>query len=296
VGSGLAKLGRDIAEKVSDHRLRFGANVEGEPVALPTLEPRAEIPRSRIAGFEVAHRGAAPVLRLRLVDGSGVDFLVGMTDRDECEYAVGLANGEPALRPGARAEWVAKLAEKSRGLAERLVRRGEQVLLAATTNLGYVGVQLGRELRVPHTPLGRVPELNVGTPRPPRPAVTSQEPNGWLDDPTIAFWAQADRADRDAVVVADMLSHTRGDARLVLTRDRLVLLAATGLLTVPPDPVPPLTAVLELPPTRIRGVVAEFAGRSLPPKPLLRIDFTDGSTLRLRDPIAARQAAALVGA
>jgi hypothetical protein len=74
------------------------------------------------------------------------------------------------------------------------------------------------------------------------------------------------------------------------------MIAATALLAAPPDPTPPLTTVLELPPARVRGVVAEFAGRSLPPKPLLRIDFTDGSTLRLRDPIAARQAAALVGA
>lgn len=296
VGSGLAKLGRDLAEIVSDHRLKFGTNVEDEPVPMPTLEPLAEIPRTQIAGFETAHRGNAPVLRLRLVDGSGVDFLVGMTDRDECDYAVGLANGEPPLRPGIRAEWVAKRAERSRRQAERMVRPGEQLLLAGTTNYGYAGVQLGRELRVPHTPLGTVPALNIGKLRWPRPAATSQDPNGWLDDPTIAFWAQADRADRDAVVLADMLSHTRGVARLVLTRARLALLAATKLLAAPPDPAPPLTAVLELPPARVRGIVAEFAGRSLPPKPLLRIDFTDGSTLRLRDPIAARQAAALVGA
>jgi hypothetical protein len=296
VGSGLAKMGRELAAIVSDNRVKFGANVEDEPVALPTPEPLAEIPRSRIAGFEVAYRGSAPVLRLRLVDGSGVDFLVGMTDRDECEYAVGIANGEPALRPGVRAEWVAKLAEKSRRVAQRLVRPGEQVLLAGTTNHGYAGVQLGRELRVPHIPLGRMPDLNVTKLRWPRPATTSQDPHGWLDDPTIAFWAQADRPDRDAVVVADMLAHTRGVARLVLTRDRLAMIAATALLAAPPDPTPPLTTVLELPPARVRGVVAEFAGRSLPPKPLLRIDFTDGSTLRLRDPIAARQAAALVGA
>jgi hypothetical protein len=39
-------------------------------------------------------------------------------------------------------------------------------------------------------------------------------------------------------------------------------------------------------------LTAELAGRSLPPKPLLRMDFTDGSTLRLRDPIAARHVAA----
>jgi hypothetical protein len=294
--SGLAKFGRELAEIVSDHRLRFGANVEDEPVALPALEPLAEIPRARMAGFEVAHRGPAPVLRLRLVDGSGVDFLVGMTDRDECEYALGLASGEPSLRPGARAEWVATLAEAAREQATRLVRPGEQVLLAGTTNLGYAGVQLGRELRVPHVPIGRVPALNAAALRWPRPATTSREPNGWLDDPTIAFWAQADRAERDAVVLADMLAHTRGVARLVLTRARLALIAATRVLATPPDPAPPLTAVLELPPSRVRGVTAEFAGRSLPPKPLLRIDFIDGSTLRLRDPIAARQAAALVDA
>lgn len=292
VGTNLAKLGRELAEKVSD-RLVFGANVEDEPVALPALEPIAEIPRSQIAGFEVAHRGATPVLRLRLVDRSGVDFLVGMTDRDEFEYAAGLANGEPSLRPGVRAEWAAKLAEKSRKLAEHLVRPGEHILLAGTTNCGYVGVQLGRELRVPHAPLGAMPALNLAKLRWPRPAATSQAPNGWLDDPTIAFWAQADRPGRDAVVLADMLAHTRGVARLVLTRARLALIAATKLLAAPPDPSPPLTAVLELPPTRIRGVAAEFAGRSLPPKPLLRLDFTDGSTLRLRDPIAARQAASL---
>lgn len=296
MGSELARLGRDIAEIVTDNRLTFGKNVEGEPVALPQLEPVAEIPRGQIAGFEVARRNFAPVLRLRLVDGSGVDFLVGMTDHDECAYALGLANGEPPLRPGARAEWVAALAAKSLAHAARLVGKDEQVLLAGTTNPGYVGVQLGRELRVPHTPLGAVPDLDVKKLRWPLPAATSQQPNGWLDDPTIAYWAQADRADRDAVVMADMLAHTRGVARVVLTRDRLTMIAATALLATPPDPDRPLTSVLDLPPTRLRGVTAELVGRSLPPKPLLRLDFTDGSTLRLRDPIAARQAAVLVGA
>jgi hypothetical protein len=296
VGSGLAKLGRDLADIVADPRLRFGANVEGEPVALPVVEPLAEIPAGRLAGFEVARRGAAPVLRLRLVDGSGVDFLAGMTDRDECEYALGLAGGEPPLRPGARVDWVAALARRSLRYAANLVGPGEQVLLAATTNLGYGGVQLGRELRFPHTPLGAVPRLKATAVRWPHPALTSREPNGWLDDPTIAFWVQADRAGRDAVTVADLLAHTRGVARLLLTRARLTMVAATRLLAAPPDPAPPLTAVLDLPPTRVRAVTAELAGRSLPPRTLLRIDFTDGSTLRLRDPIAARQAAVMIGA
>ena len=289
-GGGLVKLGREIADIVTDNRMTFGANVEDEPIALPTLEPLVEIPRSQIAGFSVAQRKSAAVLRLLLVDGSGVDFLVAMTDREECEYALALANGEPPLRAGARVEWVAKLATKALTRAADLVRPNEQVVLAATTNVGYVGVQLGRELRVPHAPVRPVPDLNVTKLRWPLPAASSQEPNGWLDDPTMAFWAQADRSDRDAVAMADMLAHTRGTARVIVTRDRVALIAATALLREPPDPTAPLTPVLELPPSRVRGVVAELAGRSLPPKPLLRIDFADGSTLRLRDPIAARHA------
>ncbi|MGB3443276.1 MAG: hypothetical protein WBA97_31460 [Actinophytocola sp.] len=293
VGSGIMALGKDLAERVADRRKLWGlGNVEGEPVAPPKMEPLAEIRCGQIAGFEVAERAAAPVLRLRLVDGSGLDFLVGMTDRDECEYALGLTNGAPPLRPGARGDWAAKLAREALEQATVLLP-GAEILVAATANAGYVGAQLGRELRVPHTPLGRMPGLNLPPARWPLPAVTSQGPDGWLDDPTIAYWAQADRADRDAVAVADLLAHTAGAARLVLTRDRLTLIVATASLTDPPDPTRPVTSVLDVPAARVRRVTAELAGRSLPPKPWLRVDFTDGSTLRLRDPIAARHAATM---
>jgi len=295
VGSGIVQLGKDLAERVADRRKLWGsANFEGEPVAAPRMEPLAEIRRGQIAGFEVAERMAAPVLRLRLVDGSGLDFLVGMTDRDECEYALGLTNGAPPLRPGARGDWVAKLAREALEQAAALLP-GEDIQVAGTANAGYVGAQLGRELRVPHTPLSRMPALNLSPLRWPLPAATSQGPDGWLDDPTIAYWAQADRADRDAVTVADMLAHTAGAARLVLTRARLTLIVATALLAEPPDPARPVTSVLDVPSARVRRVTAELAGRSLPPKPWLRVDFTDGSTLRLRDPIAARHAAMMVG-
>lgn len=296
VRSGIVQLGKDLAEKVADRRKLWGSgNYEGEPVTPPRMEPLAEIGRGQIAGFEVAERVMAPVLRLRLVDGSGLDFLVGMTDRDECEYALGLTNGAPPLRPGAIGGWVAKLARQALEQAAALLP-GERILVAATANAGYVGAQLGRELRVPHTPLGRVPALNLPTVRWPLPAATSRGPNGWLDDPTIAYWAQADRADRDAIAIADVFAHTAGAARLVLTRERLTLIVATTLLAAPPDPARPVTSVLDLSATRVRRITAELAGRSLPPKPWLRIDFTDGSTLRLRDPIAARHAAVLVGA
>ncbi len=290
VGSGIVQLGKDLAEKVTDRRKLWGSgNYEGEPIMPPRMEPLAEIGRGQIAGFEVAERPAehatVPVLRVRLVDGSGLDFVVGMTDRDEYEYALALTHGAPPLRPGARGDWVATPARQALERATALLP-GEEILVAATANTGYVGAQIGRELRVPHTPLRRMPALRLPEVRWPLPAATSQGPNGWLDDPTIAYWAQADRADRDAVAVADLLAHTAGAARLVLTRTRLTLvLAATSL-----------TSLLDVPSARVRGVTAELAGRSLPPKPWLRVDFTDGSTLRLRDPVAARHAAMLVDA
>jgi hypothetical protein len=296
VRSGIVQLGKDLAERVTDRRKLWGSgNYEGEPITPPRMEPLAEIRRGQIAGFEVAERRTAPVLRLRLVDGSGLDFLVGMTDRDECEYALGLTNGAPPLRPGARGDWVATLAGQALEQAAALLP-GEEILVAGTANAGYVGAQLGRELRVPHRPLGRMPELTLPPARWPLPAATSQGPDGWLDDPTIAYWAQADRPDRDAVALADLLAHTAGAARLVLTRERLALIVATTSLAAPPDPARPVTSLLDVPPSRVRGITAELAGRSLPPKPWLRVDFTDGSTLRLRDPIAARHAAVLVGA
>ncbi len=290
VGSGIVQLGKDLAEKVADRRKLWGSgNYEGEPITPPRMEPLAEIGRGQIAGFEVAERPAghatAPVLRVRLVDGSGLDFVVGMTDRDEYEYALGLTNGAPPLRPGARGDWVAMPARQALEQAAALLP-GEEILVAATANAGYVGAQIGRELRVPHTPIGSVPALDLPEVRWPLPAATSQGPNGWLDDPTIAYWAQADRADRDAVAVADLLAHTAGAARLLLTRARLTLVLAASSLT----------SLLDVPSARVRGVTAELAGRSLPPKPWLRVDFTDGSTLRLRDPVAARHAAILVDA
>lgn len=303
VGSGIVQLGKDLkdlAEKVADRRKLWGSgNVEGEPITPPRMEPLAQIDRRQIAGFEVAERPAdratAPVLRVRLVDGSGLDFVVGMTDRDEYEYALGLTNGAPPLRPGARGDWAATLAGQALEQAAALLP-GEEILVAATANTGYVGARIGRELRVPHNPIGRMPALRLPAVRWPLPAATSQGPNGWLDDPTIAFWAQADGADRDAVAVADLLAHAAGAARLVLTRERLTLVVATSALAAPPEPARPVTSLLDVPVARVRGVTAELAGRSLPPKPWLRVDFTDGSTLRLRDPVAARHAALLVGA
>lgn len=291
VGSGLVKLGRDLAEIVVDNRMTFGGNVEDEPVVAAEFEPLLEVPRERIAAIGVATRSSAPVLRVELVDGSGVDLLVAMTDPEETEYALALTGGAPPVWEDAVVAWAAREATRSLKRSDHLVRPGERVLVAATTNLGHVGVQIGQHLRLPHEPISPVPALDAQKLRWPRPAATTGWDN-WVDDPTVAYWAWADHPDRDAVLLADLIAHTRGVARLVLTARRTALIAATKLLAEPPDPPAPLTAVLEWPPNRIRRVGAELRGRSVPPKPLLRVDFVDGSTLWLRDPIAARQATA----
>ncbi|SFW50912.1 hypothetical protein [Amycolatopsis australiensis] len=67
-------FGRDVAAILTDRTKTYGDNREGEPIALRDFVPVAELPRDRIARVDVAERGRKPVLRMSLVDGSGVDF------------------------------------------------------------------------------------------------------------------------------------------------------------------------------------------------------------------------------
>ncbi|GAB3138845.1 hypothetical protein GCM10027258_16760 [Amycolatopsis stemonae] len=67
-------FGRDVAAILTDRTKTYGDNREGEPIALREFQVVAELPGDRIAGAEIAKRGRKPVLRMSLVDGSGVDF------------------------------------------------------------------------------------------------------------------------------------------------------------------------------------------------------------------------------
>jgi hypothetical protein len=73
-GRGVAKFGKDVAEILTDRTKTYGDNREGEPIAPREFVPVAELPAARIARVDVAQRGRKPVLRMSLVDGSGVDF------------------------------------------------------------------------------------------------------------------------------------------------------------------------------------------------------------------------------
>ncbi|MFJ8915676.1 hypothetical protein [Amycolatopsis sp. NPDC102389] len=73
-------FGKEIASIITTKT--YGENAAGVPIARHEMEPRAEIPRERIAGFAVAEHGKKrlPCLRASFVDGSGMDFLFDCDD------------------------------------------------------------------------------------------------------------------------------------------------------------------------------------------------------------------------
>ncbi|MBN6035344.1 hypothetical protein JYK18_10620 [Amycolatopsis sp. 195334CR] len=168
---------------------------------------------------------------------------------------------------------------------------GERLVLACAPINGYTGVVLDGELRLPHEPLGEVPEVELGRLKWPRPADRTSQAGGedWVDDPTVAFWAHATRPDQHAVRFADHFAHTRGDARLTLTSHRAAVVYPTRLLADADADRNPFTTFGELPASSIRSLSAEIVGRTLPSAPVIRLDFADGSTLLVRDPLTSRR-------
>lgn len=68
---------------------------------------------------------------------------------------------------------------------------------------------------------------------------------------------------------------------------RAAIVYPTKLFTKKPKSV--FTTFCELDPARVRGLNWEFVTRSIPPPQVIRLDFADGSTLLLRDPLAQRR-------
>lgn len=67
-------FGRDVAAILTDRTKTYGDNREGEPIALREFRAVTELSAERVARVDVAKRGRKPVLRMSLVDGSGLDF------------------------------------------------------------------------------------------------------------------------------------------------------------------------------------------------------------------------------
>ncbi|HKS48149.1 MAG TPA: hypothetical protein VJT49_24175 [Amycolatopsis sp.] len=172
-----------------------------------------------------------------------------------------------------------------RELPRHWVRPGERLLFGCAPIRGYVRARIGSETRLPHEPIGKVPALDSGPCRWPLPADGVGDED-WADDPTVAFFVLAQHASQHAVAFGDHFAHSRGEARLALTNRRAAVIYTTKLFH-PPGPGEPLFMTFsELDIGRVRGYSAPYVGRSIPPEQVIRVDFADGSSLLLRDPLA----------
>ncbi|MGW0517228.1 hypothetical protein [Crossiella sp. NPDC003009] len=175
-------------------------------------------------------------------------------------------------------------------LTQFWIQRGERLLLGCPPVRGYVCAWLAGQTRLPHEPISAMPELDLGRHRWPLPAkITATSPapaEDWAEDPTVGYWAAATDPAADAIRLADHLAHSRGEARLVLTDQRVAIVYPTKLFQ-PKNPATVFTTGLELPAGRIAGVRAPFVGRGVPMPRVLEITFAEGSVLQLRLPQAA---------
>ncbi|MEV4312186.1 hypothetical protein [Actinocrispum sp. NPDC049592] len=83
-GKAVVAVGKDLAQSFAEATRSYGSNTAGEPVAIRPTQVCGEVPRQGIAGFAVARHGSLlrgrPCLRMSLVDGTGVDFLLDSKD------------------------------------------------------------------------------------------------------------------------------------------------------------------------------------------------------------------------
>ncbi|MCP2165788.1 hypothetical protein [Goodfellowiella coeruleoviolacea] len=174
-------------------------------------------------------------------------------------------------------------------LAKYWLQPGERLLLGTMPLNGYVGARIDSELHIPYQSATELPAHALGRCRWPLPSEALRETprldEDWVEDPTLAYWVDAPHPNTDAVRMADHFAHTRGTARLVLSDQRTAVIYPARLFD-PKDfqPAEPMRTFYELPPSRVAGLSAPFVGRSIPPRRVIRLDFTDGSTIMLRDP------------
>jgi hypothetical protein len=96
-GKAVVEVSKDLAQAFADGTRTYGRNRAGEPVAILETQVSAELARPGIAGFAVAKHGSLlrgrPCLRMSLVDGSGVDFLLDSKDSGLFEWMLAMTQG-----------------------------------------------------------------------------------------------------------------------------------------------------------------------------------------------------------
>ncbi|RKT54763.1 hypothetical protein [Saccharothrix australiensis] len=174
-------------------------------------------------------------------------------------------------------------------LARFWLAPGERLLLGLPPVEAHVAARVGPAVRVPHRPVGEVPDLDLGKEHWPLPTehVTAEPDADWADDRTVGYFAVAARETDDAIRLADHFAHSRGQARLAVSDRRVAVVYPTKLFRKDPSSV--FTTHAELPANRLVGVDAVFVGQSPDVPPVVRLSFADGSVLHLRAALAARK-------
>lgn len=161
---------------------------------------------------------------------------------------------------------------------------GERLLHNAAPE-GRVCSTIGGQVTAPHRIRGEAPSVPGPFPSP-RPLPTRTVAEGrfqreeWAHDPAVWAWAFADRPERLAIRLADVLTAGKGAARLLLSTRRLAV-AQTAV---------PFTAVFETDVRHVRGVWAYGVLTSDGARQFLRADLSDGSGLYWACARAADQA------
>lgn len=201
------------------------------------------------------------------------------------------------------------------GGREPWLRPGEALRVAMPARARGVGSRIGGRVQAPHPPSPDAPETVEIKPRYPNPArfvVEGRfEGHGWIEDDSLAWWAEAASPDQDAALIADHLAAGNGQIGLHVTDLRVAvvipehLLAATrrqraeeakrkgllGRVSASVDDwlggdtwtgTDQITSTWEVGATRLRGWSTAMVGRSFPFIRLVRFAFRDGSVLHAR--------------
>lgn len=208
-----------------------------------------------------------------------------------------------------REKWQAKLAEEWLG-------EGESLVWVLLPEQGYAGSVVSGRTRLPHEPLSEVTPSTVDSPSWPLPSelvsTGGYRDDEWADDPSVVWWAFAAEPGLDAARFADHLAVMPGVAFVALSSARLAVVveqdkiaerpaesegkgwlgrarsaaaqvqkAAEGLASR--KDAKAAVSHFEVPLSRIGAMSWAPLGRSIPRAPFLRVDFTDGSCLFIRN-------------
>jgi hypothetical protein len=193
----------------------------------------------------------------------------------------------------------------------------EKLVLALGSLLRHVGSRIAGRIAVPHPAPPDAPALidRDWLPNQPADMVVQGRFHGddWADDDSIGWWVEAGHPGQDAVLMANAMAICHGDAGVLLSDRRIVVITAGHLFVYYRENQQrehekksflgkvlaaagsalstqhnhweggdKLVVLWEMDASRVRGTSLPLVGRSIPFPRVVRIDFVDGSVLYAR--------------